>query len=254
MKVRVLWLCAALLFAPWVGAQSTPDDQARALLEDGRAYWAKKQYKQALENFNTIVTGFANTSSIDKALLEIGRYYLEVELDLPKARDAFENVARRYPQSEGAPGAYYYLGIMSLNAASSTAQLDEAVAQFTRLQRLYPRSEWVPRALHAAGIAHRKAGRLQDAVEAERRVALDHPTSDAAPAAQFQVGYCLALLGEPQAAMEEFQRVRNRYPDSSWAAVALERITALYRLYGGPRPTFTRDAGFSPPSATRSRA
>jgi TolA-binding protein len=245
MRARCLSLCAVLLSAASLGAQNSPDDQARALLEDGRAYWAKKQYKQALENFNTIVTGFANSSSIDKALLEIGRYYLEVDADPGKAREAFENVARRYPQSEGAPGAYYYLGIMSLNAASSVAQLDDAVAQFTRLQRLYPRSEWVPRALHAAGIAHRKAGRLQDAVEAERRVALDHPTSDAAAPAQFQVGYCLALLGEPQGAMEEFQRVRNRYPDSPWAAVALDRITALYRLHGGPRPVFTRDTTFS---------
>jgi TolA-binding protein len=230
-----------------VAGQSSADDQARALLEDGRAYWAKKQYKQALENFNTIVTGFANTSSIDKALLEIGRYYLEVEASPEKAREAFDHVARRYPQSEGAPGAYYYLGIMSLNAASSVAELDDAVAQFKRLQRLYPRSDWVPRALHATGIAHRKAGRLQDAVEAERRVALEHPTSDAAPAAQFQVGHCLALLGEPQKAMEEFQRVRNRYPDSPWAAAALDRNTALYRLYGGAKPVFTRDTSYAAP-------
>lgn len=240
-------LLAGVSVPPALG-QSSADDQARALLEDGRAYWAKKQYKQALENFNTIVSGFANTSSIDKALLEIGRYYLEIDGNSDKAREAFEQVARRYPQSEGAPGAYYYLGIMSLNVASSVAELDDAIAQFKRLQRLYPRSDWVPRALHATGIAQRKAGRLQDAVEAERRVALEHPTSDAAAAAQFQVGYCLALLGEPQQAMEEFQRVRNSYPDSSWAALALDRNTALYRLYGGPKPAFTRDPAYSVPA------
>jgi hypothetical protein len=78
MRARpaVLALLALLLVGvrvPPVAGQSSADDQARALLEDGRAYWAKKQYKQALENFNTIVSGFANTSSIDKALLEIGR-------------------------------------------------------------------------------------------------------------------------------------------------------------------------------------
>ena len=43
------------------------------------------------------------------------------------------------------------------------AELDDALAQFTRVQRLYPRSEWVPRALYASGLVHRKAGRFADA-------------------------------------------------------------------------------------------
>jgi hypothetical protein len=45
--------------------------------------------------------------------------------------------------------------------------------------------------------------------------------------------------------MEEFQQVRNRFPQSPWAQPALERITALYRLFGGPKPALALDAGFS---------
>lgn len=242
---RVLAL-GALLALPRVAApQASPDAQARALLEDGRAYWAKKQYKQALENFNTIVTGFSQTDSVDNALLEVGRYYLEVESSADKARESFDQITKRYPQSDGAPGAYYYLGMMGFGAAKTSAELDDAIAQFKRLQRLYPRSEWVPRALHATGLAHRKAGRFQDAVEAERRVALEHPTSDVAPAAQFQIGLCYALLGEPIQGMEELQQVRNRFPDSEWAPLALERITALYRLHGGAKAAFVRDPAYA---------
>ena len=74
-----------------------------------------------------------------------------------------------------------------------------------------------------------------------RRVFLEYPSSDAAPAAQYLVGQGLALLGEPRQAMEEFQRVRNRFPESDWAARALDRITALYRLYGYGKPTFALD-------------
>jgi TolA-binding protein len=238
-------LVAVVASARVVVPENTPDTQAAGLLEDGRAYWAKKQYKQALDNFNTIVTSFGTTDSADNALLEIGRYYMEIEPNLDKAREAFDQVAKRYPQSDGAPGAYYYLGLLALNAASTTAELDDAIAQFKRLQRLYPRSEWVPRALHAAGLAHRKAGRLQDAIESDRRVSLEHPTSDVTPAAQFQIGLCLALLGEPVQAMEEFQQVRNRFPESEWAALALNRITGLYRLYGGGKPVFARDASYA---------
>jgi TolA-binding protein len=245
-NLRRAALLGVLLALPRVGApQASPDAQARSLLEDGRAYWAKKQYKQALENFNTIITGFSQTDSVDNALLEVGRYYLEVEANADKARESFEQVTKRFAQSDGAPGAYYYLGMMGFRAAKTPAELDDAIAQWKRLQRLYPRSEWVPRALHATGLAHRKAGRLQDAIEAERRVSLEHPTSDVAPAAQFQIGLCYALLGEPVQAMEELQQVRNRFPDSEWAPLALERITALYRLHGGAKAAFVRDPGYA---------
>jgi TolA-binding protein len=238
-------LALALASVAW--AQTSPEAQARGLLEDGRAYMAKKQHKQALDNFNTIVTGFGQTESVDDAWLEIGRYRLEVDHDADKAREAFDQVAKRYPQSDGAPGAYYYLGLVSLNRAAQPAELDDALAQFARVQRLYPRSEWVPRALHASGLAHRKAGRYPEAIESERRVSLEHPTSDVAPAAQFQIGHCLALQGAAREAMEEFQQVRNRFPDSPWSRTALNRNTALYRLYGSGKPSFSIDAAFSVP-------
>jgi TolA-binding protein len=228
-----------------LSAQESPDQQARRLLEDGRAYWAQGKLKQALDNFNTIVAGFAATDSIGPALLEIGRYRLEVDADAEKARASFEQVAKQYPQSEAAPGAYYNLGLLTLNRATTAAELEDALAQLTRVLRLYPKSDWVPKALHAQGLVHRKAGRYAEAVDVARRVFLEYPSSDAAPAAQYLVGQGLALLGEPRQAMEEFQRVRNRFPETEWAARALERTTALYRLYGYDKPTFTLDPSYN---------
>jgi tetratricopeptide (TPR) repeat protein len=191
------------------------------------------------------VAGFASTDSIGPALLEIGRYRLEVDGDAGKARASFEQVAQQYPQSDAAPGAYYNLGLLTLNHATTAAELDDALAQLTRVLRLYPRSDWVPKALYAQGLVHRKAGRYAEAVDVARRVFLEYPSSDAAPAAQFLVGHGLALLGEPRLAMEEFQRVRNRFPESEWATRALERTTALYRLYGYGKPAFALDQGYS---------
>src|SRR5262249_861313 len=156
-----------------------------------------------MDNFQTIVSGFPNTSYVDDALLEIGRYYLEVDGDVAKARDTFELVTKRFPQSDGAPGAYYYLGRLTMERSSSPADLDDAMAQFARVQRLYPRSEWVGRALYASALVHRKSGRLAEAAESARRVALEHPSSDAAPAAQFELAQDLALGGDFRGAMEE---------------------------------------------------
>lgn len=228
--------------------QTSPNEQARRLLEDGRSYRAQGKLKQALDNFNTIVSGFPASDSVDDALLEIGRYRAEVDGETDKAREAFEQVAQRFPQSDGAPGAYYYLGRLGLDRATTAAELDDALAQFTRVQRLYPRSEWVPQALHASGLVHRKAGRFADAIEAGRRVSLEYPTSEAAPAARYLIGHCLALMGEPRQAMEEFQQVRNRFPDSELAGQALDKITALYRLFGQDKPAFSLDSSFAGPT------
>lgn len=244
-RVGVLALVLIAGLAAPAAAQTSPEEQARGLLEDGRTYRRQGKAKQAMDNFQTIVSGFPNTSFVDDALLEIGRHRLEVENDAAGAREAFEQVSKRFPQSDGAPGAYYYLGRLVLDRAATPADLDDALAQFARVQRLYPRSEWVPRALYASALVQRKTGRYAEAADAARRVALEHPASDAAPAAQFELGHALALLGQPAPAMEEFQQVRNRWPDSEWSERALDRITALYRLHGGPKPTFVSDPSFA---------
>jgi len=243
---RLLLLLVPLLaLAPSAIAQEGAEEQAQRLLEDGRAYRAQGKAKQALDNFNIITTSFAGTDAVGHALLEIGRYRMEVDGNNEGAREAFEQVSREHAQSSAAPGAYHYLGLLSLDGATTPEQLDDALAQFARVETLYPRSPYVPRSLQASALVHRRAGRYADAVALNRRVALEYPQSDAAPRAQFEAGHVLALQGEPRLAMEEFQQVRNRFPESPWAAVALERTTALYRLHASARPVFTLDSGFS---------
>jgi TolA-binding protein len=239
-------LLLALAALPLVAAaQETPDEQARRLLEDGRAYRLQGKLKQALDNFSIVVSSFPNTDSVGHALLEIGRYRMEVEGDVEKARASFEQVTKQHARSEAAPGGYYYLGLLTLTRATSGAEIDDALANFTRVATLYPRSEWVPRALAASARAHRRAGRYAEAADLNRRVSLEFPASDAAAEAQFEIGRALALQGQARLAMEEFQQVRNRFPQSPWAQPALERTTALYRLFGGARPTFAPDPAFA---------
>jgi TolA-binding protein/streptogramin lyase len=242
---RALPLLAAILAAAPAFAQQSPEEQAARLLEEGRAYRAQGKAKQALDNFNIVVSSFPDTAAVGDALLEIGRYRAEVEADTEKARAAFERVTKEHARSGAAAGAYYNLGLLTLARATSAAEVDDALAQFARVETLYPGSPWVPQALSASAAAHRRAGRYQEAADVARRVALEYPGSDAAPRAQLELGHALALLGRPRLAMEEFQQVRNRFPRSELAQPALERITALYRLFGGPKPAFAPDPSFS---------
>jgi len=225
-------------------AQRTPQEQARRLLEDGQRYRAEQKWKQAVDNFNTIINGFPDTDSVDDALLALGRYQAEVEGDLDKARESFQKVTQQFPQSDQAPGAYYWLGMLTLRQAAGQAELDDAVAQFDRVRRLYPGSSWVPAALYGSGLAMRRSGDVGGAAELQRRVSMEYPTGEVAAQAQYELGHLMALLGEPLQAMEDFQQVRNRFPGSPLAERARERITALYRFRRGA-PSFTRDPSFS---------
>ncbi len=243
---RSTLLClVSLLAVASAVAQESPDQQARRLLEDGRRYRSQGKLKQAFDNYSIVVASFSGTDSVGQALLEIGRYRLDVDGDLDKARAAFEQVTKEHAHSDAAPGAYYHLGLLTLTRAAGSADVEDALAQFRRVETLYPRSLWVPRALHGAAMAHRRAGRYPEAADLDRRVSLEYPASDAAAAAQFEIGQALALQGEPRQAMEEYQQVRNRFPESEWAQPAIERITILHRLFGGPKPVFGLDAGFT---------
>ena len=242
-----LVLLTLVLGAAEARAQTRANEQARQLLEEGRAYRKEGKLRQALESFTRIIgtADFARTDSVDDALLELGRYYMDVEVDVARARQTFERVTTDYSQSDGAPGAYYWLGRISLARATSMGELDDALAQFGRVQRLYPRSEWVAHALYASGLVQRKAGKLDLAIDYGRRAVLEYPHSDAAPMAQFEIARCYAILGDPARAMEEFQQVRNRFPESEWLPHALDRITALWRLHGSEKPAFALDPGYN---------
>ncbi len=246
MRAGALVLVLVTLAAAAGRAQESPDQQARRLLEDGRAYRAQGKTKQALDNFSIVVSSFPGSDSVASALLEIGLCRLELEGDSERARQAFEQVAKEHARSDAAPGAYYQLGLLTLGRASGPTEIEDALAQFARVETLYPNSVWVPRALQASAVAHRRAGRYPEAADLNRRVSLEYPASDAAAAAQYEIGQALALQGEALQAMEEFQQVRNRFPQSEWAGPALLRITALYRLFGGAQPTFALDRGFAP--------
>jgi outer membrane protein assembly factor BamD (BamD/ComL family) len=245
VRPHPLRLAVLVALAATASAQETADQQARRLLEDGRSYLAQGKQQQALDNFNIVVTSFPGTDSVGPALIEIGRYHMDVENDAEQARAAFEQVTKQHARSEAAPGAYYYLGMLTLNRATAAPEIEDALAQFKRVETLYPASPWVPRAIAAQALAQRRAGRYPEATDLNRRVSLEYPASDAAPGAQYEIGRALALQGQPRLAMEEFQQVRNRFPQSPWAEPALQRITALYRLFGEARPAFALDPGYA---------
>lgn len=239
---------ALLLGATLASAQPRPDDQARRLLEDGRSDLVNGRARQGLDALQTIVSGFPNSPFAPLALLDIGRYAEDVEKNPARAREFYDQVAKKYPQSEAAPGAYLQMGRIVFATAATPGALDDALANFQRVVRLYPESAFVPHALVGLAAVFRRSGRYDPAIDAARRAMLDHPGSDIAAEARFELAQSLALAGDAVSSMEEFQRIRSLFPASPLSERARNAITALYRLHGSEKPVFFKDAGFAVPA------
>ena len=156
---RRLGTAAFLAAASLASAQPRPDDQAKRLLEDGRNDIANGRARQGLDALQTIVTGFPNSPYADDALLDIGRYAEDVEKNLVRAREVYDQIAKRYPQSDAAPGAYLQMGRIAYATAASQGAYDDALANFQRVIRIYPDSACVPNSLAASAAVYRRAGR-----------------------------------------------------------------------------------------------
>jgi TolA-binding protein len=247
--VNALTMAYLLGFGVSLDAQTQSTETARKHLESGVQFYEQARYKQALNDFE-IVVSMGDPDYADDALLRIGEYYLDVEEDFAKAREYFDRVLQNYPTKDAAPGAYYYMGMVTLRSSFGAQALDDAVANFQRVLRLYPQSPWVPAALRATGLALERRGSWEEALDSYFRVMAEYPDSRWAAGAQLALGRCLVRLGDPVQGMVEIQMVRDRYPNAGEADEALDWLTHLFRLYGYPelgRPvSYRTDPAFDP--------
>jgi TolA-binding protein len=235
-----------LLLATGMLRAQAPQEEAVAKrqYESGLALAASGNYAESVKDFQTVAQAFPRSSVADNALLEIGRYQLDVAGNADEALATADQVIKTYPTSDSAPYAHILSGRVSLSRGRSPADLETALASFDRVSRLFPDSDGVPRALALSGDVLRLQRRNDAALERFRMVTSGYASSAAAAAAHLGSGLTLAASGDPIGAMEEFQHVRNRWPKLPEAAVALDHIATLYRLHIRAKsgPAFVVDA------------
>jgi len=235
----------ALLALPAPSAAQEGVDIAKRTLDSGIAFYRSGDYKQALQDFMTVINGYSDSEWVDEALLNIARYYYEIEGDLASAREKLQQITLSHAASNSTPAAYYYLGFMLFDARRSVEEMRDGLANLERVVRLFPESDIADDALYQASLVHSALGEHGDALEKLQRLLLQYPESGVRDLAQFEIGSNFMFMDNILQAMVEYQQVRNLYPDSPMAAAALDRLTLLYRLY------FSSDAGLKPFSIDR---
>ena len=227
---RRLAIAAGALTAIVSAAAQAPqeEDVARRQYESGLALAAQGNHAEAVKDFQTVAQAFPKSSVADNALLEIGRYHLDVARNGDQALATADQIMKSYPTSDSAPYAHILSGRVSLSRGRGPSDLETALASFERVPRLFPDSDGVPRALALAGEVLRLQRRRDDALERFRMVTSGYASNPASAAAHLGAGMTLASGGDPTAAMEEFQRVRIVGPAAlrlSWLSLARARCT-----------------------------
>ena len=169
----------------------------RGQLEE-QAYELKQLKQQSLERYQELDGRFSNMSaaapSVSEAPEESGepadpakeKLFYDAAYDLVKAKDfdkaqqAFSAFLRKYPRSQYAANAQYWLGEVNL----SQGNLPDAAVSFEKVITNWSEHGKVPDAMYKLGDVQRQMGNIQEAKLLWERVAANYPNSSAAKLAE----------------------------------------------------------------------
>ncbi len=151
-RLKILAAIAVLVIIPFVfsscgsskGSNIVTDDPQKAYLI-AKAQYDKKDYLEAIDDFNMIKLRFSGSSIIDKAAYYLGMSYYKRE-EYVLAVYEFENLLKSYPASSLAEDAKYMLGDCYYNL-SPKYNLDQtytryAISELQSFIELYPKSRY----------------------------------------------------------------------------------------------------------------
>lgn len=229
-SVLLFWLLVGI--ARFSGAQQDQSDAlAEKMFQTAKGLMRDKLYDQAIQDYKTIVNSYPRSGYADNALLELGKYYYQVERNTVEAARYFQQIIENYQGKESTADAYYYKGILLTEGPTTEQQLQDGLANFLRTIQFYPESLVVEEALYRAGVVEQRLQHYEQSAEYFERGATEYPSGVTAPAAQLALGSTLFYDGKIERALTELQRVRNLYPERPEAAVALHWQTLIWRLY-----------------------
>ncbi len=231
-----MWVVKTLLwiisFAFGLAFPQDLDDQAERLFTNASTFMAAGKYNEALADLQKIVDSYPKSPWADKALLDIGGYYLQVKNDAVTALLYFTRIQDQYATSESAPAAYYWKSYILEKTAPNRQGLESAVADLMRMLNLYRDHDWEDGALY---LLSRLGMRLRDygqSLNHAQRLEFSYPNSRFAPAALLQSGLVAYLTGRSEEAEVTLGRLQTRYPESRESQVAEGYLKVLDRFSG----------------------
>lgn len=147
-------------------------------LDDIRGY--ERERSKLTGRLGTLKT----KEALQQNLISIGILSYKM-FDYGRARDAFEQAVRVYPDGEDSPRALFYLGLV----LKSHKLYDDAIEAFKRLANDYPDCNIVAYAHYQVADIYQLQGKFELSAQEFEKLAAEHPETALGGLAQFRAGY-----------------------------------------------------------------
>lgn len=220
-------------FNPKNAAKDTAEEQFKWAME----LYGKKEYKEAVAEFNKVVSIFPNSKYAPDAQYYIGRAYQDIE-EYYRAYLAYQKVIEAYPYAKNRNEIIkrqYDIGVIFFNGQRSKIlgmallpAADKAIEIFQQIVKNSPYGEYAAKSQFKIGQAYKSSGRFAEATLAFQQLVEEYPDSDLAREADYQIAQC-GYLASLDASYDQ---------DSTDAAI--EKFEDLVLEAGGDREFFEK--------------
>ncbi|MDQ3020209.1 MAG: outer membrane protein assembly factor BamD [Bacteroidota bacterium] len=206
--IFILIFCSFVFYSCGSSKSNIDTDDAEKAYLIARSKYDRKDYLDAIDDFNLVKLKFSGSSIIDKALYYLGLSYYKREEYILAAYE-FESLIKSYPTSSLAEDSRYQLA-MCYYRLSPSYNLDQtytkyAINDFQNFLDLFPDSKYV--------------------VEADRRI---RELKNKLAFKEYKSAELYYTLGKYKSALVYYDAVLNEYFDTDYADDALYgKIQAL---------------------------
>lgn len=218
-------------------------DQAERLFDNAVTFLSAGKYNEAVTDLNKVINDFADSPWASKALLRLGRHYLETEGDHTQAFSYFSRIQNDYGEGQEAPAAYYFKALIMEQHGQKEEDLASAVADLVRMNNLYPGNAWRMQALFLFGKLQFRLSDYDQSLSYFQRLEFDFPNAPDLGEAMLLSAVAAYRKGSSQRAALILARLQNKRPRSAAAERAASWLRLLSR-YSNETLSFEADRTF----------
>ncbi len=198
--------------------EAVPDHPAQPHLLVAEAYFGRREYTQALAEWQTLLDTHPEYSDRASVLARMA---------LAHSRLGNRGTARDLYRQAGTPAAL----LEAARVAERDGDCRTAGAEYLDLARLYPAATEAGEALLRGGLCQYRLGQTASAQETWQRLIDGYPTNTYAHAGRFWAGKAALELGNGEQAVSLWQPLQREAADSYYTARA-EELALAARLAG----------------------
>ncbi len=182
------------------------------------AYQAMERYREAALIMEDMLKDLPPDPVVESASVGLVQCWSAIE-SWPKAVEAAQMFAKKFPKSKQLPMVLYLGGIAEQRDNDQTA----AIAMFESIRKQFPDSPFAARALFMIGFSQLLADRNKDAIKTFEDFPAAYPKGDLTEAAAYWLGMAYSLDKQFPKSREVMDAYLDAYKDGAYRGLAIFR-------------------------------